>query len=447
MSCKDEVVRCLKQCSVKGVPRLFKVKSVHLRGLWAVAIVVFLGTGFYQSYELIEEYLSYPKLTIVKETEFSARDDFVFPTLQICNVNQLGLLRDAPQNETLTYFDELVDNFTDCPNCTVEEDGLLRRMREELHSPYGYITYLGVDKALKLMNNYTDFMIECLVFKVGGFVGTECDTVADIRVILVFGYLSCLRIKFPSDIMIDKVSMTFYIDSFENEMTHYNSGNKWVTQSSGIKYSILYSDAKNVDSVNQPTAPPGALTSVHLQKEVHRRLSEPHGNCDPSEFNYTYENCRITCIRSSFPKYCNCISPADYEPKEDKNLKFCISATLPRPLVLQYYACAGKAYQNIVAECSETCKEHCQEIRYKTDVSFTKWPLPHQFGSFYNKFIKDKPFSKRFDILDNNDNYNHGDGNTTENSSMEQLNSLLKRQLVEDNFLKIDFILSNKAFR
>ena len=93
MSCKDEVVKCLKQCSVKGVPRLFKVQSVHLRGLWAVAILLFLGTGFYQSYELIAEYLSYPKLTIVKETEFSAGDDYVFPTIQICNVNQLGLLQ------------------------------------------------------------------------------------------------------------------------------------------------------------------------------------------------------------------------------------------------------------------------------------------------------------------------------------------------------------------
>ena len=389
MSCKDEVVKCLKQCSVKGVPRLFKVQSVHLRGLWAVAILLFLGTGFYQSYELIAEYLSYPKLTIVKETEFSARDDYVFPTIQICNVNQLGLLRDAPQNETLMYYDQLVENFTTCPECTEEEVGLLRRMKDEFQSPYGYITYIGVDKALKLMHNYTDFMIECLVFKIGGFVGTNCEIVADIRVILVFGYLSCLRIKFPSHTMIDKVSMTFYIDSFENEMTHYNSGNKWVTQSSGIKYSILYSDAKNVESINQPTAPPGAVTSAHIQKEVHKRLPEPHGNCDPSEFNYTYENCRVTCIRGSFPKYCGCISPADYEPKEDKNLTFCISPSLPRPLVLQYYNCAGKAFHNIVAECSETCKEHCQEVRYKTQVSYTKWPLPYQFASFYDQLIKD----------------------------------------------------------
>ena len=125
-------------------------------------------------------------------------------------------------------------------------------MKDEFQSPYGYITYIGVDKALKLMHSYTDFMIECLVFKIGGFVGTKCETVADIRVILVFGYLSCLRIKFPGDIMIDKVSITFYIDSFENEMTHYNSGNKWVTQSSGVKYSILYSRCEEY-GINQPT--------------------------------------------------------------------------------------------------------------------------------------------------------------------------------------------------
>ena len=271
MSCKDEVVKCLKQSSVKGVPRLFKVKSLHLKGLWGVAILLFLTTGFYQSYELISEYFSYPKLTIVRETEFSARTDYVFPIIQICNMNQLGLLRDAPENETLAFYDALVEGATTCPQCTAEDQFLLNRMKSELQSPYGYITYIGTDKALHLMQNYSDFMIECLVFRVSGFIGHKCETIARINVILVFGYLSCLRIKFPKDVAIDKVSMTFYIDSFENDMREYNNVNKWVTQSSGIKYTILYTDAKNIDAINQPTAPPGSMTSVQIQKEIHSR--------------------------------------------------------------------------------------------------------------------------------------------------------------------------------
>ena len=185
-------------------------------------------------------------------------------------------------------------------------------------------------------------------------------------------------------------------------------------------------------------------------------MPAPHGNCDPSAFNYTYEDCRVTCIRSAFPDHCNCKSPADYiKYPADRNLTFCISATLPRDVVLDYYKCAGRAYPHIVAKCSEVCKEHCREVRYKTRVSYTNWPLPHQYSSFYHKLIKDKPYAHKLSILNDdnnnssNNNSNSSDINTNSPHTIytRQLNSMVKRQLVEDNFLKIDFSLSNKAYK
>ena len=59
------------------------------------------------------------------------------------------------------------------------------------------------------------------------------------------------------------------------------------------------------------------------------------------------------------------------------------------------------------------------------NVSHTKWPLPYQYRHFYNRLIKSKPYADKFHIL--------ADFN---NSELQQAT-----QVVEDNFVKIDFIL------
>ena len=189
MVCREQLVSGLKQTSIKGVPRLFKVESLTLRLLWAVAVLTFLTVGFYQSIELILEYLSYPKLTIVKEAEFSLDKDYLFPSIQVCNVNQQGLLRDVPSNETLEYYNKLVEERTKCPDCTDEDQNILLRTRARLRSFYGYVDYLGVTKALSVRKNYSEFMIECLIFQVGTSSGVKCDDLVDVRVILSLQYL------------------------------------------------------------------------------------------------------------------------------------------------------------------------------------------------------------------------------------------------------------------
>ena len=189
MVCREQLVSGLKQTSIKGVPRLFKVESLTLRLLWAVAVLTFLTVGFYQSIELILEYLSYPKLTIVKEAEFSLDKDYLFPLIQVCNVNQQGLLRDVPSNETLEYYNKLVEERTKCPDCTDEDQNILLRTRARLRSFYGYVDYLGVTKALSVRKNYSEFTIECLIFQVGTSSGVKCDDLVDVRVILSLQYL------------------------------------------------------------------------------------------------------------------------------------------------------------------------------------------------------------------------------------------------------------------
>ena len=48
---KSEIIDSLEQTSIKGVPRLFKVKSLHLKALWTCAVLVVLGVGIYDAVE------------------------------------------------------------------------------------------------------------------------------------------------------------------------------------------------------------------------------------------------------------------------------------------------------------------------------------------------------------------------------------------------------------
>ena len=217
MTCKDEVVKSLKQTSVKGVPRWFRAESPCLKILWAFAIVAFFAFGSYQSYELICEYLKYPKMTLIEEREFSMDTDLVFPNLQICSVNSMGLLRNVSNNETFEFYQRLVENVITCSECSADDKELLGKLREGFLSAYGYIAYVGVENVLRLMEDYPDFLIECLVFTIDSYVGNDCETLADITIVPSFDYLLCLRLKFLDSEVIDKVSMTFYLDSFANE--------------------------------------------------------------------------------------------------------------------------------------------------------------------------------------------------------------------------------------
>ena len=72
-------------------------------------------------------------------------------------------------------------------------------------------------------------------------------------------------------------------------------------------------------------------------------------------------------------------------------------------------------------------------------MSYTKWPLPHQYESFYDKLIKTKRFADKFETL-------RSEASSNNVQSLNILNQLLRRQLVEDNFVKIDFVINNRDY-
>ena len=432
---KEEVKKSLKQTSIKGVPRLFHETPLYMKLLWICAIISFLAAGYYQSYQLVKEFFSFPKLTFVREHDSSVKSDFTFPNIQVCNINPMGSFRNLPENESFEHYGQLVINITTCNNCSEEDRDILQKARGSLVSLYGYKRFLGFEKVSQLMTNYTDFMIECLLFTLESYVGTKCENMAKITIVHSFEYLLCLKVEVPQDIIIDKASMTFYIDSFETDMTEYNSVNIWATKSTGVAYAIYQANSKMEVDYTNPTAPPGVITSIKIKKQVYTRLEEPYGDCLEEEDSFGY--CNIKCKSEVFLKYCQCSVSSNMNTTKKYNP--CASATLPQERLLQLQKCVMKSRKSVVKECTSKCRQRCSEIKYIQETSYTKWPLPHQFHSFYETLLKSKPYSKLFEVVSN---FNE---NNTMNFSKPIL-KLLQRQLINDNFVRIDFLINNKVY-
>ena len=223
--------------------------------------------------------------------------------------------------------------------------------------------------------------------------------------------------------------MTFYIDTFDNNSRFYNSENLFASISSGVAYSVYHPDIKNIMFKDQSTAPPGLRTSVKIQKQIHTRLSQPHGDCIKGMGNYNQLFCVNDCVSKLIVEYCNCYTQTDIRPKNE-SINSCLSVETNQSNLLESYKCelATKARMIMNDECCE-CKYSCSEIRYNTKVSYTKWPLPHQYSSFYKKLIRSKPFASRF---------------ATEGENFTDFSS--KKDLFNENFVKIDFSLNTKAY-
>ena len=107
----------------------------------------------------------------------------------------------------------------------------------------------------------------------------------------------------------------------------------------------------------------------------------------------------------------------------------CLSVELTQADLLRNQRCSSRVKKSLIKECSY-CKHACSEVKYKTLVSYTKWPLPQQYTALYHRVINSKPYSDKFKILSKTNTSRLCDA----------------RYLVEDNFVKINFILDSTHY-
>ena len=168
----------------------------------------------------------------------------------------------------------------------------------------------------------------------------------------------------------------------------------------------------------------------------HRR-SEPHGNCISTQEYGGSGQCYDDCLNRAVWEECDCNPATNLVNPGDKEA--CLSVLLPKTKLIRYQDCANHTIWTVSGQCSDSCRLGCSETRYKTQPSYARWPIPYQAESFYRQFVESKPYSKMFETP--------SVPHSTDNENLEKLlNSWLRRQLIENNFVKIDFVLDFTSY-
>ena len=128
MVVREEISNFAQNTSVKGVSRLFRADTIEIRLLWSFAIIVCLIIGCLHSASVFNDFLAFSPMTQIKA--HSPRTQ-TFPNLLVCNLNPFVWLKDLPENETYSFYLEMVQNKMKCDNCSANEVEYLEIIREE----------------------------------------------------------------------------------------------------------------------------------------------------------------------------------------------------------------------------------------------------------------------------------------------------------------------------
>ena len=266
MTIKTELRKFAECTGVKGVSRVFKADSVEIRLLWGIAIIACCAFAFYQAFDLISGFASYSKVMQIQERRIHANDfnKIKFPKIRVCNVNPSGMLRGLPQNESFRGYSRLIRSKVDleCMGCSKVEKDIYKELHETMVSMNGYLRYLGSDKIKEQFCNGSHFLLDCTVYP----SEADCSGVGTINVEISPQYLVCLYLDFPIGMRVESVSMTFYIDSFNNGATKYMVKKQWAIRLSGIVYDVLEQEFGATGVLHSKSAPPGMETTVHIHQ-------------------------------------------------------------------------------------------------------------------------------------------------------------------------------------
>ena len=432
MTFREELKRFVQTTSVKGVSRVFRAETTGIRLLWVVAIVSCMTFGFQQVYTLLDDYVSYDKVTQIEErVETIGHGNQAFPKLRVCFLNPFDLSLDLRPDESFSYYKELVQSKTSCDNCTNED---IATLRAELFSANAYVRFIGLGRLRNMGLNHTRIIRDCKAFP----SGEDCATIGNITVELSSKYIACSYVAFPRGMRVSSVSMTFVINNFQNlgGPKMYLSNEESTVLSSGVYYKVLAQRFNDNGVANRKSAPPGMRTAVDITKQVYRRLPSPYGNCvdkdEDEDEEYSIQVCLIRCFHRGIEENCSCVDVVTDPQLENPALDYCLDLRQPLLQILDKFNCIRSAYHKLTKKCYNTCQYKCVSTSYHTEATYSHWPLSYQHRSFYRQYIEGSSFAGRFDHLfqdDDSDNVN----------ITARLNRLERELLIRQSFVLLSF--------
>ena len=377
----------LETTTIKGVPHTYKSKGHCFRVLWGSSVLLGFSVATYFLIDLFILYFNHTTTTSISQI----RDGHMFPAITLCNLNNLANTG-IRENDIYEYYHMIMDD-----NSTWSTREM--QYMELLMSPSSIFENLIYGRP----NERTqDFIVACRWNE--GFLYDEdlCkDTLKRVMYTTSRGY--CYTFRPPEQLArISAFSAIVYVGNTVDVILPSYDMSVAAPYSSGALLALHHRDIPP-DLTKGFALEVGHDTSIKLLKSRTVRIKTPKDECIPISQNdkpYNRDICIQGCFQEHIIGHCGCVDGRlDSTEHRRSVLDFCGDISQPNSTLTDFIErmqCLDEL-MSMDALCDVSCPEMCYDEELVLTSSKVPWPHPSYQLSLHGRYIRQQPYSRRFD--------------------------------------------------
>lgn len=400
-----------KNVSIRGVPRIFTSRSICLKFLWIIAVLISTAVLLWQVLTLFQKYTAFPYKTINKEV-WSVN---AFPDITVCSLQPKLSGIDYEKCLTEKEFKQKLNNlFPFLTNDISKKLNLEISVKDfQANADYLLATYFN---SLSKYNSSLDFPIpiihkRILVDYLGSPITDDnCEFENYSFWDAMYHKCHTFHMKSSCKANIKGVTMIIFTNSL-NELPEddFEFNN---TLTNGISLALTVPGITE-DPFNRINLGAGTTNIINMVTTVRTRLDKPYTpeGCsnktyldNSKEDRYTRFTCSASCAQEKLLRECKCVSRLSFVPPYLQKFRVCgnTSLTLRQSpfdqttelenilIAMNEIICERKIRtEELFRECELKCQEPCNSTYYRITVKTVgDWPYFTYHETFFKNYIK-----------------------------------------------------------
>ena len=455
----DVFVKFGKNVSIRGVPRIFSAKSIFLKFLWIVAVLISASVLSWQVQTLFEK-------SINKEV-WAVN---AFPDITICSLQPKLSGIDYKKCLTETEYKQKIVNLLPFLSKDIAEKLNLSISVEDFTSNINYLlaTYFN---SLSKYDSSLDFPIpiinrRMLIDYLGAPITNEnCDFENSSFWDVMYHKCHTFHLKSCKE-NVKSVNMVMFTNSL-NELPEDDFEFNY-TLTNGISLALSVPGVIE-DPFNRIHLGAGTTNIINMITTVRTKLDKPYirEGCSNKKYldnskdnRYTRFTCGASCTQETLLRECDCVSRLSFIPPYLQKFRVCGNTSLTfrqSPFdqttelenllkAMNEIMCERKVRtEELFRECESRCQEPCNSTYYYTTIKTVgDWPYFTYHATFFTKYIKPymqynqnlSNYFEEYDIMISK--YSNG------SIDLKELNNFFKLSSgIRSNFLHLNMIFES----